>query len=98
MALRSVSLISLLVVLVACAALTSLPSKSGPPGPCDVAWSVPQHLALGDSHLYIEAPQIVRTRAGVALLGDNAFAVATSDSGFVPRVGWTRDTERAIAG
>ena len=98
MALRSVSLISLLVVLVACAALTSLPSKSGPPGPCDVAWSVPQHLALGDAHLYIEAPQIVRTRAGVALLGDNAFAVATSDSGFVPRVGWTRDTERAIAG
>ena len=98
MALRSLSLIFLLVVLVACAALTTLQSTSGTPAPCHVAWSAPQHLMLGDAYLYIEAPQIVRTRAGVAMLGDNAMAVTPTDSGFVPRVGWTRDTERAIAG
>ena len=98
MALRSFGLILLLVVLVACAALTTLQSKSGAAIPCDLTWSAPQPLRFSDAEIRIIDPQIVATRRGIAFLGDNAFAFAPTDTGFVLPVGWPGSGDRMIAG
>jgi hypothetical protein len=45
---------------------------------------------VGDGYLHVSAPQIVSVRGGVALLGDNAVALAPTYAGFIPIAGWPR--------
>lgn len=80
------------------AALTTLAAhtaadrlRRNPPAvTCSTTWSAPRHLRLGAGHVHVELPQIVATRGGTVLLGDNAVAVAATDGGFVPVAGRPR--------
>lgn len=64
---------------------------------CTTTWSRPRQITIGSAYVNIETPQIVHTHAGIALFGDNAFAVTPTDSGFMPVVGRPR-SEHMIAG
>lgn len=98
---RSIGLALAIAGLVACAAITTVRSAGeagAAPPPCTPAWSEPQQLRFGRGLVYVESPQIVATRAGIALLGDNALAAEPTDSGFMPVVGWPRGRTGMLAG
>lgn len=96
MLIRSLSLAPVIAGLLGSAALIALPGASRPARPvapaaaCTTAWSTPRPIMIGPGYVHIDTPQIVATRAGVALFGDNAFAAKPTDSGFVAVAGWPR--------
>lgn len=86
---RSIGLALGIAGLVACAAITTV-SRTPAAAPCTSVWSPPRALMFGKGSIYIDVPQIVATRRGTAYLGDNAYAIATTDSGFAPLAGRPR--------
>lgn len=94
---RSLTLAAAIAGLTATAALTAVrntqhgittPRQAA--APCTSTWSPHRAMMFGKGHIHIEAPQIVATRQGTAYLGDNAYAIAPTDSGFALLAGQPR--------
>ena len=96
MLIRSLTLAVIVLGLVASVALTTLRStpsravQSQHTSACTTSWSKPYAPMVSNGYLHVSAPQIVAVHGGVALLGDNAVALAPTDAGFIPIAGWPR--------